>query len=136
MDMDIIFACGYCGQGISTDEAAGQVVDCPKCGKPLVVPFESDPSVEAGAPSQGPASFSETEPELDAKQGTQQISLEDLKKADTDISFDCHGCGQRLVIESAGANKIVDCPKCGMVLVVPSARSRGMSPGSALHTTR
>lgn len=123
--MDIIFACGYCGQGISSDEAAGQVIDCPKCGKPLVVPFESDPSVEVGVSSQGPASFLETEPEPDVKQSTQQISFEDLKKAEMDISFDCHACGQRLVIESAGANRVVDCPKCGMALVVPS-----------LHTVR
>jgi ribosomal protein S27E len=127
--MDITFGCGYCGQGIVTEEAAGQVVGCPNCGKSLVVPLESEPSVEAGTPSQGPASFPETEPELDVKQSTQQISFEDLKKADTDISFDCHGCGQRLVVESAGANRIVDCPKCGTVLVVPTVRSRkGASP--------
>ena len=127
--MDITFACEYCGQGIATDEAAGQVVYCPKCGKPLVVPFESEPSVGAGTPSQVPGSFHEIEPGLDVRERTQQISLKDLGKADTDISFDCHACGQRLVIDRAGANMMVDCPKCGTVLVVPSVRSReGVSP--------
>jgi DNA-directed RNA polymerase subunit RPC12/RpoP len=124
--MDITFACGYCGQGISTDQAAGQVVNCPKCGNSLLVPVESEPAVEAGKPSQGPVSLPETEaePELDVKQSTQQISLKDLGQADTDISFDCHGCGQRLVVDSAGANRVVDCPKCGTTIVVPSVRGR------------
>ena len=39
--MDISFYC-KCGQHIAIDEAgAGQLVDCPKCGKKLVVPDKS-----------------------------------------------------------------------------------------------
>ena len=157
--MDITFACESCGQRIVIDEAAaGQLVDCPKCGKPLEVPYKSKPLVEVATSSPASAPSSETEqcpfcakpikrgayvcrhcgrdlPQpmtrqvfdpvegWDTKQRTQQISLKELGKTDMDISFDCHECGQRLVISRAGANKIVDCPKCGTALVVPGERS-------------
>jgi hypothetical protein len=42
--MDISFSCGKCGQQLVTDEgAAGQLIDCPKCGLPLEVPYKSTP---------------------------------------------------------------------------------------------
>jgi Alpha-aminoadipate carrier protein LysW-like, globular domain len=40
--IDITFNCDKCGQQIVIDEAgAGQLVDCPKCGTPLEVPYKS-----------------------------------------------------------------------------------------------
>ena len=40
--MDIEFFCKKCGQSVVIDAAAaGQLVDCPKCGMPLEVPYES-----------------------------------------------------------------------------------------------
>ena len=49
---DITFDCGWCGQSIVIDEAAtGQLVDCPKCGKPLEVPYKSKPLDKAPPPS-------------------------------------------------------------------------------------
>ena len=50
--MDITFACEKCGQSIVTDEAAaGQLVDCPKCGTPLAVPYKSKSSDKVATPS-------------------------------------------------------------------------------------
>jgi methyl-accepting chemotaxis protein len=50
--MDITFNCGWCGQSIAIDEAgAGQLVDCPKCGKPLEVPHRSKPPAVPASPS-------------------------------------------------------------------------------------
>src|ERR1039457_1552135 len=41
--MDISFTCDNCGQNIVVDGAgAGQLVDCPKCGKTLEVPYKAD----------------------------------------------------------------------------------------------
>ena len=41
--MDISFSCNKCGQSLTIDEAgAGQLVDCPKCGVPLEVPYKSE----------------------------------------------------------------------------------------------
>ncbi|MGD0017263.1 MAG: hypothetical protein ABSC38_07095 [Verrucomicrobiia bacterium] len=155
--MAITFACKSCGQSIVTDEAAGQLVDCPKCGTAHVVPGKSEPVVEAATSSPASVPSFETEPcpfcdkpikreahvcehcgrdlprsttqqahdlsdGWDTKQRTQQISLNESDKADEDIVFDCHECGQRLVINKAGANTIVDCPKCGQALVVPGER--------------
>jgi hypothetical protein len=36
-----------------------------------------------------------------------------------DITFSCRMCGQRVVIDEAGAGQLVDCPKCGTSLEVP-----------------
>ena len=44
-----------------------------------------------------------------------------------DIGFDCHGCGQSLVIDSAGANLAVTCPKCGLNLTVPSQQGQNLT---------
>ena len=54
--MDIFFHCDKCGQHIVIDEAsAGQLVDCPKCGKPLEVPHTSvAPVAVPRAPSAPP----------------------------------------------------------------------------------
>lgn len=50
--MDITFNCERCGQQLVIDEAAaGQLVDCPKCGAPLEVPYKSKPLVKTAAPS-------------------------------------------------------------------------------------
>jgi len=41
--MDMTFHCNQCGQSIVIDgAAAGQLVDCPKCGKPLEVPYKAE----------------------------------------------------------------------------------------------
>jgi len=48
--MDITFNCYKCGQPLTIDEAGeGQLVDCPKCGEELVVPFK--PLVTSNTPS-------------------------------------------------------------------------------------
>jgi DNA-directed RNA polymerase subunit RPC12/RpoP len=133
--MDIVFVCGCCGQRLVIEGAgAGQVIDCPKCGKSLVVPYTSELPAEAPKPPQASPSLPETKPasrqafdpvdDLDTKQPTQPIPLKELRKLDKDITFDCHECGQRLVVDKTGANRIVSCPKCGTSLVVPNVRSR------------
>lgn len=38
-----------------------------------------------------------------------------------DITFNCGSCGQRIVIDEAGAGTNVECPKCGQYLTVPKA---------------
>ena len=49
--MDITFNCDKCGQSLTIDEAgAGQLVDCPKCGTPLEVPYKSKHSDKATQP--------------------------------------------------------------------------------------
>jgi DNA-directed RNA polymerase subunit RPC12/RpoP len=37
-----------------------------------------------------------------------------------DITFSCTKCGQRIVIDEAGAGLIIPCPKCGRTLEVPN----------------
>lgn len=37
-----------------------------------------------------------------------------------DITFSCTKCGQRIVVDEAGAGQIIDCPKCGTSLNVPN----------------
>ena len=37
-----------------------------------------------------------------------------------DITFECHQCGQSLVIDAAGANLPITCPNCNQNLTVPS----------------
>lgn len=52
--MDITFNCDKCGQNIVIDAAgAGQIVDCPKCGQPLEVPYKSKtlPQTKREAPN-------------------------------------------------------------------------------------
>ena len=42
--MDITFACESCGRSMVIDEAGAlQLVDCPKCGTSLEVPYKSKP---------------------------------------------------------------------------------------------
>ena len=42
--MDITFSCTKCGQHIAVDKSgAGLLVDCPKCGVPLEVPYSTSP---------------------------------------------------------------------------------------------
>ncbi len=53
--MDITFSCESCGQSIVIDEAgAGQLVDCPKCGTTLEVPYKSKSSDDVAMPSLPP----------------------------------------------------------------------------------
>lgn len=41
--MDITFTCPHCGQELEADaDAAGTEINCPTCGKPLVIPQPSD----------------------------------------------------------------------------------------------
>ena len=37
-----------------------------------------------------------------------------------DIQFNCHSCGQQLVVDKLGAGLEVPCPSCGAKLTVPS----------------
>ena len=39
-----------------------------------------------------------------------------------DISFNCDKCGQRIVIDEAGAGMAVQCPSCGAELIVPATK--------------
>ncbi len=51
--MDITFNCDKCGQSLTIDEAgAGQLVDCPKCGIPLEVPYKNKAIPPVPAPLQ------------------------------------------------------------------------------------
>lgn len=55
--MDVTFSCFNCKQHLAIHEdAAGQIVDCPKCGKKLVVPNKS--VALAAVPQAPPASLS------------------------------------------------------------------------------
>jgi hypothetical protein len=46
-----------------------------------------------------------------------------------DISFDCPGCGQHLVIDEAGAGLVVQCPQCARDVTVP--HRPGTEPASS-----
>jgi hypothetical protein len=51
--MEISFYCDKCGQHVAIDESgAGQLVDCPKCARPMEVPYRSNPVVTP--PAQAP----------------------------------------------------------------------------------
>ena len=57
--MDISFDCNHCGQPLAVDAAgAGQVVNCPKCGKSITVPAAAVANINPGstpAPPSTPA---------------------------------------------------------------------------------
>ena len=58
--MDITFNCDKCGQSLTIDEAgAGQLVDCPKCRKPLEVPYKSEAATPTLQPTLAPAAQAE-----------------------------------------------------------------------------
>ena len=44
-----------------------------------------------------------------------------------DISFECHRCGQSLIIDAAGANLAIACPKCNQQLSVPGLSSQNVT---------
>ena len=47
-----------------------------------------------------------------------------------DIWFNCPVCGQRMVIDGAGAGLVIQCAKCGRDVRVPSAVAPNPGPGS------
>lgn len=57
-----------------------------------------------------------------------------------DITFNCTGCGQRVVVDEAGAGRQVQCPKCGQTLTVPNQSKTSIplptfsTPGEGLKT--
>jgi len=105
--MDISFSCNKCSQHIVIDEAGvGQLVDCPKCGTPLEVPYKSQPTIKPATPAPQPVPNRST------------ISKESESKWEN-ISFDCYKCGQNILVDATGAGKTPHCPKCGTKLVVP-----------------
>ena len=58
--MDITFNCEKCGQSLTIDESGvGQLVDCPKCRKPLEVPYKSEAATPALQPTLAPAAQAE-----------------------------------------------------------------------------
>ena len=48
-----------------------------------------------------------------------------------DISFHCHNCGQRIVIDAAGAGLQVSCPTCQTEMTVPDASGESTASGQA-----
>lgn len=44
-----------------------------------------------------------------------------------DISFECHHCGQSLVIDAAGANLSITCPNCNQNLTVPCLPAQNLT---------
>jgi hypothetical protein len=48
-------------------------------------------------------------------------TIDPTERRPADISFHCHNCGQRIVIDSAGARLQVSCPTCQTDLSVPGA---------------
>ena len=113
--MDITFNCDKCGQSIVIDEAgAGQLVDCPKCGKPLEVPYKSKPPVPT-APPPMPA------PRMSSPPVSSPLPVSDTKK--------CPFCAEKILAEARV------CRFCGYDLVTSqpsgkvteSAQSKGES---------
>ncbi len=111
--MDISFACESCGQHIVIDEAAaGQLVDCPKCGKRVEVPSESNPLLKSIASLPSPPS-----PDKKCPYCAETI------KAEAKI---CRFCGYDLVTgqsarktaESTPSNAASPLPKILAVLLV------------------
>jgi DNA-directed RNA polymerase subunit RPC12/RpoP len=49
-----------------------------------------------------------------------------------DISFNCDKCGQGIVIDEAGAGRLVDCPKCGQPLTVSSHAQLAVTAAMAI----
>lgn len=47
-----------------------------------------------------------------------------------DILFGCPECGQRMVIDEAGAGLGIQCPKCGCDVSVPNADEQGPTPST------
>jgi DNA-directed RNA polymerase subunit RPC12/RpoP len=100
--MDITFNCQTCGQNIVIDEAGiGQIVDCPKCGKQLEVPYKSL-SVQA-TPAPKPAT-----PALLA-------NCPDCGREISERAITCPFCGAPIV---AVRNKMYRRTIAGLVLLV------------------
>ena len=52
-----------------------------------------------------------------------------------DITFECDGCGQDIVIDEAGAGSVVECPKCRARVLVPDKQTPTTSPRKAERQT-
>lgn len=98
MDTDVnnTFNCPHCGQHLAAEpDMAGMTIDCPVCGKPIIVPE---------APQQGMSGKKEN--------------------ANDHFSFTCPHCGQSLAAEVGMSGMECECPGCGESIVVPDPATK------------
>lgn len=148
----VSFRCKSCGGEIEAPAAAvGLTSECPVCGKPVVIPKESEPGTIHGQKVEEPKSDDIVEKaaleaiaqaeEAPQKNKTIRIDLSTLdisapeapKAKPRIVSFFCKNCHQELEAPSEMMGMQSECPDCGASFEVPFFSEPGTLHGSDLE---
>lgn len=145
----VSFKCQDCGGEIEAPAAAvGLSSECPVCGKPVVIPTESEPGTIHGPKIEMPSLDTQVEEVMKrtfAGAGTQNnqtiridLSTLDLNAPDAPkpkeriVSFFCKNCRQELEAPAEMMGMQSECPDCGESFEVPFFSEPGTLHGSDL----
>ncbi len=147
----VSFKCKDCGGEIEAPAAAvGLTSECPVCGKPVVIPTESEPGTIHGPKIEIPSLDMQVEEVVKrtfagaetAAQKNQTIRIDlstlDLsapeapKPKERIVSFFCKNCRQELEAPAEMMGMQSDCPDCGASFEVPFFSEPGTLHGSDL----
>lgn len=148
----VSFRCKECGGEIEAPAAAiGLTSECPVCGKPVIIPKESEPGTIHGPKVEEPKieeivekaaidAISKAE-EAPQKNKTIRIDLSTLdisapeapKAKPRIVSFFCKNCHQELEAPSEMMGMQSECPDCGASFEVPFFSEPGTLHGSDLE---
>lgn len=152
----ISFRCKDCGGEIEAPAAAvGLTSECPVCGKPVVIPKESEPGTIHGSKLPQPPPkpigdpvdvaekvFADAESTLQKNQTIRiDLSTLDINSTDTPkstpriVSFFCKNCHQELEAPTEMMGMQSECPDCGTSFEVPFFSEPGTLHGSDLDKT-
>ena len=148
----VSFRCQECGGEIEAPAAAiGLTSECPVCGKPVIIPKESEPGTIHGVKVEAPKLEDVVEKAaLDAiakaeeapqKNKTIRIDLSTLDVSAPEaprakpriVSFFCKNCHQELEAPTEMMGMQSDCPDCGASFEVPFFSEPGTLHGSDLE---
>jgi len=118
----IKFCCIYCNQKVGVpEESAGETVDCPNCGKDIVVPrlvIENQSPDEIGNhTTQAKDSSDYSMPNI--LFNSQKDNIDSQNICENLIKIRCNSCNKKIGVPVKFALKKIKCPKCGDVNAIP-----------------